>query len=126
MRLRWILFLFAVATLGLSGFAGWFFFGGPEDDPTRRKMEAHVGAIEAKMPEAEAGSARAQYELARLYRNGEQEQNPSQSHGRSFNRRRDKSGVLIGTNSKMGGRYWALLWSFMSTRWRPGLGSGRS
>ncbi len=71
MRLKWILALFAVATLGLSGFAGWFFFGGPEDDPTRRKMEAHVGAIEAKMPAAEAGNVQAQYELARLYHNGD-------------------------------------------------------
>ena len=30
-----MLVLLAVATLGLSGFAAWFFFGGPEDDPTR-------------------------------------------------------------------------------------------
>ncbi len=71
MGLRWILFLFAVAALGLSGFAGWFFFGGPEDDPTRRRAEAHVGAIKAKMPAAEAGNIQAQYELARLFHNGD-------------------------------------------------------
>ncbi len=69
--MKWILFLFAVAVLGLSGFAGWFFFGGPEDDPTRRRAEAHRGAIEAKAPEAEAGNVQAQFELARLYHNGD-------------------------------------------------------
>jgi len=66
-----MLILFAVAALGLSGFAGWFFFGGPEDDPTRRRMEAHVARIEAKIPEAEAGNVRAEFDLARLYHNGD-------------------------------------------------------
>ena len=67
--MRWMLILFAVAVLGLSGFAGWFFFGGPDDDPTRRAMNAHISRIEAKISEAEAGSANAQFELARLYHN---------------------------------------------------------
>ena len=67
--MRWMLILFSVSVLGLSGFAGWFFFGGPEDDPTRRAINAHTARIEAKTPEAEAGSANAQYDLARLYQN---------------------------------------------------------
>ena len=37
-----MLVLFAVATLGLSGFAAWFFFGGPEDDPTRVKLAVEM------------------------------------------------------------------------------------
>ena len=42
-----MLVLFAVATLGLSGFAAWFFFGGPEDDPTRVKLAAEMAELEA-------------------------------------------------------------------------------
>ncbi len=71
MPMKWMLILFTVAVLGLSGFAGWFFFGGPEDDPTRRAMNAHIARIEAKVPEAEDGNVKAQYELARLYHNAE-------------------------------------------------------
>ncbi|MDA1089733.1 MAG: tetratricopeptide repeat protein [Proteobacteria bacterium] len=66
-----MLILFTVAVLGLSGFAGWFFFGGPDDDPTRRAMDAHISRLQAKIPEAEAGSANAQFALARLYHNGD-------------------------------------------------------
>ena len=66
-----MLILFAVGVLGVSGFAGWFFFGGPEDDPTRRAMNAHISRIEAKIPEAEAGNVKAQFELAQLYHNGD-------------------------------------------------------
>ena len=69
--MRWMLILFAVAVLGLSGFAGWFFFGGPENDPTRRAMNAHIKRIEAKIPAAEAGNINAQFQLARLYHNAD-------------------------------------------------------
>jgi len=62
-----MLFLFAVATLGMSGFAAWLFFGGPEDDPTRVRAKAHMAETEAMTPRAEAGEAAAQYELARLH-----------------------------------------------------------
>ena len=65
-----MLILFSVAVLGLSGFAGWFFFGGPEDDPTRVKLTAALNQIEALKPKAQSGGIRAQYELARLYHHG--------------------------------------------------------
>lgn len=65
-----MLILFSVAALGLSGFAGWFFFGGPEDDPTRVKLAATLSQIEALKPKAQSGDIRAQYELARLYHLG--------------------------------------------------------
>lgn len=69
--MKWMLIVFSVAVLGLSGFAGWFFFGGPEDDPTRRRTNAHIARIEAKVAGAEAGNIKAQYELARLYHNAD-------------------------------------------------------
>ncbi len=65
-----MLILFSVATLGLSGFAAWFFFGGPEDDPTRLKLAAAMAEIEAAKPEAMTGDPRDQYALARLYHLG--------------------------------------------------------
>ena len=65
-----MLILFSVAALGLSGFAGWFFFGGPEDDPTRVKLAAALSQIEALKPKAQSGGIRAKYELARLYHLG--------------------------------------------------------
>lgn len=65
--MRTMLILFTVATLSLSAFAAWFFFGGPEDDPTRVKLAQYVARIEATKPRAEAGDAQAEYELARLY-----------------------------------------------------------
>ncbi len=65
-----MLILFSVATLGLSGFAAWFFFGGPEDDPTRVKRTAAIAEIEAAKPEAMTGGPRGQYALARLYHLG--------------------------------------------------------
>ncbi|NQU61556.1 MAG: sel1 repeat family protein [Rhodospirillales bacterium] len=68
--MRKLLFLFAVATLGLSGFAGWFFFGGPDDDPTRIKMAAAVAEIEALIPKAKKGDVKVQYQLASLYYRG--------------------------------------------------------
>lgn len=66
-----MLILFAVATLGLSGFAGWLFFGGPEDDPTRVKLAAEMAGIEALKPAAGAGDMKTQYALARLYHTGQ-------------------------------------------------------
>jgi len=66
-----MLILFTVATLSLSAFAAWFFFGGPEDDPTRVKLAQYVARIEAMKPQAESGDAQAQYELARLYHLGQ-------------------------------------------------------
>ena len=68
--MRVMLFLLAVTTLGLSGFAAWFFFGGPEDDPTRVKLQATMAEIEALKPKAQSGDVRAQYQLARLYHHG--------------------------------------------------------
>ena len=62
-----MLVLFAVATLGLSGFAAWFFFGGPEDDPTRVKLAVEMAEIEALKPQARSGDMKVQYALARLY-----------------------------------------------------------
>lgn len=66
-----MLVLFAVATLGLSGFAAWFFFGGPEDDPTRVKLAVEMAEIEALKPPARSGDMKAQYALARLYHTGQ-------------------------------------------------------
>lgn len=65
--MRTMLFLFALGALGLSGFAGWFFFGGPEDDPTRIKLAAALSEMEALRPKAEAGGTAIQYKLAGLY-----------------------------------------------------------
>lgn len=99
--LRWIVFLFSVTTLGLSGFAGWFFFGGPEDDPARKRMNAHVARIEAKVPAAEAGSAKAQYEMARLYHNADHIKPDFKSAFKWYSKAADKGHVeaqyLIGT-----------------------------
>lgn len=67
MAMRTFLFLFAVATLGLSGFAAWFFFGGPEDDPARKRHAALVAKISATLERAETGDPTAQFALARLY-----------------------------------------------------------
>ena len=69
--MRVMLFVVAVATLGLSGFAAWFFFGGPEEDPTRVKLQAYMAEIETLIPKARSGDIHAQYELARLYHHGE-------------------------------------------------------
>jgi uncharacterized protein len=69
--MRTMLILFTVGTLGLSAFAAWLFFGGPEDDPTRVKLAQYVTHIEAMKPRAEAGDPQAEYELARLYHFGE-------------------------------------------------------
>lgn len=69
--MRTMLILFTVATLGLSAFAAWLFFGGPEDDPTRVKLAAYVARIEATKPKAADGDVQAQYELGRLYHHGE-------------------------------------------------------
>ena len=69
--MRVMLFVVAVATLGLSGFAAWFFFGGPEEDPTRVKLQAYMAEIETLKPKARSGDIRTQYELARLYHHGE-------------------------------------------------------
>ncbi len=66
-----MLFLFAVAVLGLSGFAGWFFFGGPEDDPTRVKLVQALSEIDALKPQAEAGDPGIQYTLAGLFHHGQ-------------------------------------------------------
>ena len=66
-----MLVLFAVATLGLSGFAAWFFFGGPEDDPTRVKLAVEMAEIEALKPQARSGDMKVQYALARLYHTGQ-------------------------------------------------------
>jgi len=69
--MRTMLILFTVATLALSGFAAWLFFGGPEDDPTRVRLAQYVARIEAMKPRAEAGDVQAEYDLARLYRLGQ-------------------------------------------------------
>lgn len=69
--MRVMLFVVAVATLGLSGFAAWFFFGGPEEDPTRVKLQAAMAEIEILKPKARSGDIRVQYELARLYHHGD-------------------------------------------------------
>jgi len=68
--MRLMLFIFTVLTLGLSGFAGWFFFGGPDDDPTRIKRLAAVAEIGALIPVAKKGDVKAQYQLAGLYYRG--------------------------------------------------------
>ena len=68
--MRTMLILFTVATLSLSAFAAWLFFGGPENDPTRVKLAAYVARIEATKPRAEAGDVQVEYELARLYHLG--------------------------------------------------------
>jgi uncharacterized protein len=68
---RTFLILFTAGTLGLSAFAAWLFFGGPEDDPTRIKLAAYVARIEAVKPQAESGDVGAAYELGRLYHKGE-------------------------------------------------------
>lgn len=68
--MRVMLVLVAVAMLGLSGFAAWFFFGGPEDDPARKRFVAHMARIGAVQPRAGAGDIEAQYELGRLYHDG--------------------------------------------------------
>lgn len=65
-----MLILFAVATLGMSAFAAWLFFGGPEDDPTRVKLAEYMTRIEAVRPKAEAGDLAAQYLLGDLYQHG--------------------------------------------------------
>ena len=69
--MRVFLILFCVATLGLSGFAAWFFFGGPEEDPARKRHEAQIAKISAAHAQAETGDLKAQYELARLYHKGD-------------------------------------------------------
>lgn len=66
-----MLVLFAVATLGLSGFAAWFFFGGPEDDPTRLKLAAEMAEIEDLKLQARSGDMKVQYALGRLYHTGQ-------------------------------------------------------
>lgn len=69
--MRVFLILFCVATLGLSGFAAWFFFGGPEEDPARKRHAAHVAKISSVHAQAETGDLKAQYELGRLYHKGD-------------------------------------------------------
>jgi len=64
-------FLFCVVTLGLSGFAAWFFFGGPEEDLSRKRHEAQVAKISAVHTQAETGNLKAQFELGRLYHKGD-------------------------------------------------------
>ena len=68
--MRTFLILFTVGTLGLSGFAAWFFFGGPEEDPTRKRHDALVAKIFSVRSRAETGELTAQYELGRLYHRG--------------------------------------------------------
>lgn len=68
--MRAMLFMVAVATLGMSAFAAWFFFGGPEDDPTRVRLRAHEARIEALTPRAAGGDVQAQYALGRLHHQG--------------------------------------------------------
>lgn len=62
-----MLILFALAALGFSGFAGWFFFGGPEEDPARVKLTASLSEIDALKPMATSGDPAVQYKLAGLY-----------------------------------------------------------
>ncbi len=69
--MRTFLILFTVATLGLSGFAAWFFFGGPEDDPTRVRLAQYMSRIDAVRPKAESGDVQAEFELGRLYHLGQ-------------------------------------------------------
>jgi hypothetical protein len=69
--MRAFLILFAIGTLGLSGFAAWLFFGGPDDDPTRVRLAQYNARIEATRPGAEAGDPAAQYLLGSLYHHGE-------------------------------------------------------
>lgn len=66
--MRWLLFLFAIGTLGLSAFSAWLFFGGPEDDPTRARLDAHRAEIQAMLPRAESGEVMAEVAVADLYR----------------------------------------------------------
>ncbi|MFQ5763640.1 MAG: tetratricopeptide repeat protein [Rhodospirillales bacterium] len=68
--MRTMLVMVAVATLGMSAFAAWFFFGGPEDDPTRVRLRAQEARIEALRPRVESGDVVAQYALGRLYHQG--------------------------------------------------------
>jgi len=65
------LILFATGTLGLSGFAAWFFFGGPDEDPARKYQAALVAKISETRTLAETGNVKAQYALAGLYHRGE-------------------------------------------------------
>jgi len=65
--MRAMLVMVAVATLGMSAFAAWLFFGGPDDDPTRVRLRAQEARIEALRPGAVAGDVHAQYALGRLY-----------------------------------------------------------
>ena len=69
--MRTMLIVFAVATLGLSAFAAWLFFGGPEDDPTRVKHAQYMTRIEQVRPKAEAGDIAAQFTLGSLLHRGE-------------------------------------------------------
>lgn len=69
--MRTFLILFTVGTLGLSAFAAWLFFGGPEDDPTRVKLAQYTARIEAARPKAVAGDVEAAYEIGRLYHFGQ-------------------------------------------------------
>jgi len=69
--MRTFLILFALGALGLSGFAAWFFFGGPEEDPARQRQAALVAKISDTRGRAETGDLKAQYELARLYHLGD-------------------------------------------------------
>jgi uncharacterized protein len=71
--MRTFLFLFMVATLGLSGFAAWFFFGGPEDDPARKRHNALVAKIANVQSRAETGDLTAQFEVGKLYRSASPE-----------------------------------------------------
>ena len=57
--MRVFLILFCVATLGLSGFAAWFFFGGPEEDPARKLHEAQIAKISAAHAQAKTGDLKA-------------------------------------------------------------------
>ena len=69
--MRTMLIVFAVATLGLSAFAAWLFFGGPEDDPTRVKHAQYMTRIEKVRPKAEAGDIAGQFALGSLLHHGE-------------------------------------------------------
>lgn len=66
--MRFFLILMMVLFLGLSGGAAWFFFGGVEDDPARKYEQAYQARIDTLLPKANAGDAKAQLKIARLYR----------------------------------------------------------